>query len=260
MTLAHQQSAFMAQVLNDEAPLPSGWGARHAAGMSVYRNNYRSSVVEALRSTFERTERWVGADTFGRAAAHHVISHPPSSWTLDEAGRSFNETCKELFAKDREVAELAWLEWKMFESFTAPDTASLDGAGFARATAQFGDEDWANLRLEFILGATSGMVEHDMRAIWNATAKEEFERPVVALNVPSGILIWREGERPTFRMVEPQEVRAFDALSQCASYGEACALLAGESSSQEEMEAAAMQAGAMLGRWLQDGLIAAIRL
>ena len=256
MTLAHQQSAFMAQVLDDEAPLPSGWDARHAAGMSVYRNNYRSSVIEALRSTFERTERWVGVDTFGRAAAHHVISHPPSSWTLDDAGRGFDETCKELFAKDREVAELAWLEWTMLESFTAPDREPLDGAGFAGATAEFGDEDWANLRLEFIPGTTSGVVEHDMRAIWNATAKEEFERPVVALDVPSGILIWREGERPTFRMVEPQEVRAFDALSRGVSYGEACALLAGESSSAEEMEAAAMQAGVMLGRWLQDGLIA----
>ena len=80
------QRSFMAQVLDEDAPLPHGWGGRHAAGMGVYRNNYRSALIEALRSTYERTERWVGEAAFRRAAAHHVIANPPSSWTLDDAG------------------------------------------------------------------------------------------------------------------------------------------------------------------------------
>src|SRR3546814_3597676 len=91
--------------------------------MSVYRGNYRSALVEAMRSTYERTEKWVGEAAFRRAAAHHLIAHPPSSWTIDDAGAGFDRTCAELFANDPEVAELAWLEWTMLEAFTAPDVA-----------------------------------------------------------------------------------------------------------------------------------------
>jgi len=258
MTLAAQQAAFMAQVLDDEAPLPSGWGARQALGMDVYRNNYRSSLVEALRSTFERTERWVGAESFARAAAHHVITHPPSSWTLDEAGRGFDTTCASLFAKDGEVAELAWLEWAMFEVFTAPDTAPIDGAGFANATAAFNEEDWADLKLEFMSGIAIGTVDHDLRAIWNAAATAEFERPDTKRGQPSGVVVWREGERPTFRLVELEEVAAINALSNGATYGELCELLAEDVATPERMEQAAMRAGAMLGRWLHDGLVAQV--
>ena len=111
MSLAASQAAFMAQVLDEEATLPPAWNATQSEGMAVYRNNYRSSVVEALRSTFERTARWVGEGAFRQAAAHHIIMHPPASWTLDEAGSGFDLTCAELFANDPEVTELAWLEW-----------------------------------------------------------------------------------------------------------------------------------------------------
>jgi hypothetical protein len=136
-TLADRQAAFMAQVLNDEAPLPAGWGDRHAQGMNVYRGNYRSSVIEALKSTYEKTERWVGEAAFQRAAAHHVITNPPSSWTLDDAGAGFDATCAELFRNDPEVAELAWLEWAMLQAFTAENVRPLDAEGFATKSAGF---------------------------------------------------------------------------------------------------------------------------
>lgn len=254
MSLAQAQTAFMAQILDEDAPAPANWDARRAAGMAIYRNNYRSALVEALCATYERTVRWVGEDVFRRAAAHHLIANPPTSWTLDHAGAGFDATCAELFANDPEVAELAWLEWSMLEAFTARDAGSLDGAAFAAATAEFGDEDWSNLKLTFLPGSEARMVGHDMRAIWRALGEDELVRPDFNLAAPQGCLVWREGERPTFLMIETDEVDAFQAMQRGACYSEICDRLAEE----QGLECAVMRAGAMLGRWLNEGLVVAL--
>ena len=257
-SLADRQAAFMAQVLDHDAPLPEGWGERHSAGMGVYRGNYRSSVIEALKSTYEKTERWVGEAAFQRAAAHHVITNPPSSWTLDDAGAGFDATCEELFRNDGEVAELAWLEWAMLEAFTSADIDPLSAQDFSTQTAGFGEEQWANMRVTFLPGASAREVRHDLRAIWNALDEEEFERPQARNDVPHSVLVWREGERSTFMMGSAEEARAFQAAQAGTPYGEVCMLLEGEDPSEEQMHDAAMRAGALLGRWLNEGLIAAI--
>ncbi len=260
MNLAETQAAFMAQVLDEDAPPVEGFEERHAAGLSIYRNNYRSALVEALRSTYERTVRWVGEDAFRRAAAHHLIMHPPVSWTIDEAGARFDETCVQLFSKDPEVGELAWLEWTMLEVFTRENIEPLDTAEFGAATTQFSDEDWAGLRLQFLPGAKARVVGHDLRMLWNALDQDGFERPDLPVSEQRGIIVWREGERPTFLMVDAEEARAFEQLRQGVPYGELCVALAGDGPSAESMQQAAMRAGAMLGRWLNEGIVAEFRL
>ena len=257
-SLADRQAAFMAQVLDDTAPLPEGWNTRHAAGISVYRGNYRSSVVEALKSTYEKTQRWVGEAAFQRAAAHHVITNPPSSWTLDDAGSGFDRTCAELFKNDPEVAELAWLEWTMLEAFTAENIDPLDAASFAEQSSQFGENEWANLRISFLPGASAREVDYDLRVIWNALGQEELERPHAHYDEAQSVLVWREGERSTFMMGSAEEARAFHAAQRGMPYAEICMLLAGENPNDEAAQDAAMRAGALLGRWLNEGLIASI--
>lgn len=259
MSLAASQAAFMAQVLDEDADLPPEWSVTQTKGLAVYRNNYRSSLIEALRSTYERTSRWVGEDAFRQAAVHHVIMHPPSSWTLDEAGRGFDATCEELFTGDPEVAELAWLEWAMFDVFTSRNVTPLDAAGFERATEGFAEDDWGALQLEFLPGLAQAEVRHDVLALWNTLGTDQFDREVVKLELARSCIVWREGERPVFQLVDPAEGAALAAMMAGASYEQACAILAQDAASDEEIERAAMQAGAMLGRWLNDGLIAGVK-
>ena len=262
-SLADRQAAFMAQVLDEDAPLPSGWGARQAAGIAVYRGNYRAALVEALRDTYEKTERWVGEEAFRAAAAHHLIMHPPSSWTLDAAGAGFAETCAELFANDPDVAELAWLEWAMLEVFTAADRMPLDPACFASATAGFGEAEWGDLRLELLPGASAREVAHDLPAIWRAMSPDTNQDPGkmsdTRLGLAHAVLVWREGERSTFALRDAEEGWAFVGVQSGLTFGELCVALAGAEPSVQQAESAAMRAGAMLGRWLHEGLIVAIR-
>lgn len=254
--LADRQQSFLRAILDDRAPLPEGWGNRHAAGMAVYRGNYRSALIGALAETYERTARYVGEKPFARACINHAIAHPPSGWTIDEAGAGFDATCARVFKDNPEVAELAWLEWAMLELATAPDTQPMRAQDFAEASAGFGDEDWTGLRLVFQPRSKARQVAYDLEAIWRALGKGEAS-PDARLEAPSTCLVWREGERPTFTLVEADHAQAFAAMQGGASYGELIEVLLGEDAepAPEAIQSAAMRAGEMLGVWLTQGLV-----
>lgn len=252
--LALRQEAFLACLLDDAAPLPAGWDARREAGMAVYRNAYRARLVDALRETFERTARLVGEVAFQRAAAHHLITHPPSGWTVDLAGEGFAETCAELFAHDPDVAEIAWLEWAMHRAFTATDVEPLTVARFAAATAEFATEQWEALSLRLIPGTALRAVTHDLVKLWETLAEPSREPLVERLLQREYVLLWREGERPVFVLVPEQDGRALAALQRGATFGELCAALAETAGPSE----AAASAGTMLLSWLELGLVRSV--
>jgi hypothetical protein len=253
--LAEQQRSFMAVLLDEDGALPADWNDCHAAGVAIYRNNYRTALVEALRSTFERTERLVGESAFRRAATHHVIVNPPSSWTIDMVGEGFDETCKQLFAEDPEVAEIAWLEWAMHQAFVARDAAPLSAQDFAKITAFFVETDWEDLRLAFVPALRLAPVCHDLSQLWPSLCSDGDEPTILSLATPHRALVWREDERPVFVLKPEIEARTLAALESGATWGDACAALVdalGE-------EAAIIEAGQMLGRWLTQGLICGVR-
>lgn len=251
--LAQRQEDFLTCLLDDTRALPDHWNARHAAGLAIYRNAYRARLVDALRETYERTARWVGEDAFRQAAAHHVITHPPKSWTLDDAGAGFAETLAELFAKDPEVAELAWLEWAMHRCFVAADAQPIDAVGFGQATATFAEDDWTHMRLHFLPGTSQAAITHDIGSLWRALGQDDLT-PDCAVSEALCCVVWREGLKPVFMQVDAAEGAVLSRLLADEPYGEACDTLIdllGE-------DLAAERAGAMLGRWLHHGLITAV--
>lgn len=262
--LADRQAAFLRAILDDNAPLPGGWSNRQTAGLAVYRGNYRSALMGALAETYERTARYAGESAFRQASMNHAIKHPPSGWTIDEAGAGFAETCAAMFAGNPEVAELAWLEWTMLELATAPDTAPMTAEDFAAQSAEFGDEDWGGLRLSFQPRAAARIVDHNLTALWKALdgseSEESVSQPDLAIAKPLTCLVWREGERPTFILTDADHAAAIEAMIAGATYGELIGVLIGEDAepAPEAIQAAAMRAGAMLGLWLTQGLVTGI--
>jgi hypothetical protein len=228
--------------------------------MEVYRGNYRSALMGALEETYARTRRYAGEAPFRQVAIHHALSHPPSGWTIDAAGAGFDATCAQLFASNPEVAELAWLEWTLLELATAPDSAPIGPEDFAQASVTFGDSEWAELRLTFQPRAAVRIVQHDLAALWRALGEENCARPDPRLPAPKACLVWREGERPTFILVEADHAPAFAAMQAGASYGEVIGVLLGEEEpTPEAVQRTATRAGAMLGRWLNEGIIIGLK-
>ena len=251
MNLAALQQEFMDQVLNDDRAPPPAWNARMAAGLDIYRNAYRVTMVAALRETFPKTALWVGDDAFAQAAAHHVITCPPRGWTLDLVGEGFAETLAGLFAADRDVADLAWLEWAMHRAFTARNCLALDTSGFAAATSSFGEEDWAAMRLAFMPTFLARAVGSDCVALWRALADGEPPASARPLDEPAACLVWREGLTPVFRLSEPLEAHGLRVALEGGSFGDLCAALQAAASGDD----VATTAGTMLGKWLAEGHI-----
>ncbi|EAQ96580.1 HvfC/BufC N-terminal domain-containing protein [Congregibacter litoralis] len=259
-SLAAQQEEFMALLLDDARDLPPGLEAQRVA---IYRNAYRARLIDALRETFPRTARWVGEEAFAQAAAHHVISFPPSSWTLDDVGKGFSDTLQGLFLKDPEVSELAWLEWAMHRCFVSYDARPLDAAGFATATAGFEDNDWATMRLRFMPGTQQASMAHRIDRLWRSLLESESEavgegaeETDFSSDEPLACVVWRQDYTPAVLPVTAIEGHALSMMLDGAAYGELYALLVdalGE-------EAAAGEAGAMLGRWLNHGMLVGISL
>ena len=254
MNLAALQGEFMGHVLEDERPLPPSWRKRMAAGLDVYRNAYRARLVEALRETFPCTARWAGEEPFRAAAAHYLIGQPPRGWTLDRVGEGFVETLEELFVNDPDVADLAWLEWAMHCAFTAADDPPLDLGGFADRVAQFGEADWAELRLQLVPSLRLRRVRTNCAALWRSLQGEAAPDTETPLEAPSFCIAWREGLAPVFRLIDAEEGECLENLTGGASFGEICCHLA----DRHGETLAAERAGEMLRRWLSLGKITSL--
>lgn len=245
MNLAALQQQFCDRLLDDAAP-------DDAAGFGIYRNAYRARLMETLRTGFEKTWSWIGDDAFEAAARQHIILNPPSSWTLDDYGGDFDVTLAALFPDDLEVAELAWLERTMQRAFAALDEPPVT-AEAAQAHVESGG-DWDRMRIGFVASLGVQPICTNAHAIWQAIADEEAPPAAASVQAGKALRVWRKGLTPCFRAIEPTEFRAIGTLRAGANFGELCAELARELGD----EAAVAQAGAMLGTWLGDELIATL--
>lgn len=257
MSLAELQSRFIAALRSDDAPLPETWQGEEKVRFTIYRNAYRSRLIDAMRETFPRTVRLVGDQAFAAAATHHLIQYLSASWTIDDAGTGFELTVAELFPEDPDVAELAWIEWAMQEAFVARDAQPLDELAFTETTAGFVDADWGSLRLQFVPGIAVRHVRHDWLTLWrmlDVDGDATKARTLPPLAQPKGCVVWREDLRPLFALVDSAELEALESMINGGSYAQACGRMVDRLG-----EAKALQlAGEMLVRWLANGWMQAI--
>ena len=242
MTLLQLQRDFLSEITGDDDEPVS------ATGMAIYRNAYRGRLIGALESSYERTRRWVGEEAFQTAAAHYVLTHPPSSWTLDEFGAEFPETLAVLFTSDPEVAELAWLEWYMQQAFAASDRSELTAN--ALAEAKLADSDWAGLRFGMAAGFQTRPVSVDLASLWRGLAIENQRLPELATLAPQQLVVWRKNLKPHFRLLDQAEFAVLAPLGFGATLGEASAALT---------DGEADRLGGWLAKWLDEGLFSAFK-
>ena len=244
MSLAAQQARFMAQVMDEEAA--NCGDARHRAGMAIYRTGYRARMVEVLEDLYERTREAAGHALFRQAAINHLIAHPAPGWRIEDCGEGFSDTLAELAGDRTDLATLAALEWAMHRAAGAADAVPLTPATFGEACAGFAQTDWQNLRLTFVPGLAVLTASHDLTGFWQGRA------PVPeCLPGDAALIVWREGEQPTFLQVTAQEGAALHAMQQGHSYGEACALMIAALGEEQGVALA----GEALGRWIGEGLV-----
>jgi Putative DNA-binding domain len=251
MNLLAVQRAFHAGLLSEEGLPQTGTTPRFRTGFAIYRNAYRARLMACLRESYDRVWSWIGDEAFDRAAIHHLILHPPHSWSLDDAGAGFDRTLAGLFPAEPEVAELAWLEWQMQLAFRSCDEPPLDPLRFAELTSGFDDRAWEAMRLRLGASVTIRKVTTACADIWAAIDHKVPPASPLALEFPASLLVWRKELHPRFRTLPPEEAAALGWVLQ----GECFAAVCASHASADAVPAV----GAMLGRWIADGLVIDLR-
>jgi hypothetical protein len=241
MNLAAAQRAFIAEIAADDDHPSSN------LGMAIYRNAYRARLVTALEVSFERTRTWVGEEAFAAAAAHHVLTSAPHSWTLDAYGADFPATLASLFAEDLEVSELAWLEWHMQQAFAAPDCGTLSPADLASAGLR--EADWDHLVFRPAAGFVQRPVFHELAGLWHGLAEGAQAPDSVIASANQHLIVWRHAMQPRFRLVEGAEWTALGGLIEVRSLGSVAI----------DIPAPDML-GPWLAQWLGEGLFSGFSL
>lgn len=245
MNLLELQRTMRDYILADDASEP---------GLEIYHSAYRNRLLGALQDSFALTRRWVGEKSFDAAACHHIILNPPESWTLDDYGAGFERTLAALFAEDPEVGELAWLEWNMRRAFAAMDCRLLSAAMLT--SGELGIADWATVCFALAPSFAMREVATDCVSLWQGLTDGDTPPEALPLLPGGHLIIWRKGFSPHFRIIEAAEAKALATVAAGKQFGELCVAFAEEL----EPEGAMAQVGALLGRWVQDGLIAGARV
>lgn len=247
MSLLSLQQNFCAWLTSEAAEAAAQFGERARAGLSVYLNNYRAQLLASLSASYPVLRAWMGDTRFESAAATHIDSVLPHSWTLDAYGLDFPETLERLSPAEIELAELARLERELGLAFVGPDAASVRPADLTGI-------DWETAIVDFVPTFRRLWVSTNAAAIWSAISNGETPPPAAFLAERATLVIWRHDLAPEFRTASPEEAEAFGYLRAGQTFGSLCATLV-ERLGEEEGPALA---GSLLGQWLSDGLIARI--
>ncbi len=150
------------------------------------------------------------------------------------------------------LAELAALEWAMSEVFQDRDAPGIG----LEAMAALHPQDWPRLRFRFAPHVRRLAASHGGPEVWLALNAGEDPTAAAAegkADPSAQWLVWRQGEKANFRMLDAPEAWAFDEAASGADFEGLCEGLLSWSSP----ETAASQAASFLHNWITAGIVAA---
>ena len=244
MMLAELQSDFCAYLGDDSKSLAPDVAVSAQRGLPVYHHAFRATLIACLRDTFEKTVAWLGDAGFDTAARAHISTHPSATWTLADYGAGFDATLAALYPDDPEVAELAWLVCALRCAFAGPDAIPLDPATLA-------DVDWDAAEFDLVPTLVFRPITTNAPAIWSALAAGVHPPGAERLQCPAVLSVWRSDLTPQFSTITALEHRALELAGTGESFTQICAAVF------PDAEDAAV-AGAMLARWIGEGVVTRI--
>ncbi|MDC6169359.1 HvfC/BufC N-terminal domain-containing protein [Paucibacter sp. XJ19-41] len=253
MMLETLQAEFQALLLDQPqqfaaAVRPGGIGIERR--LAIYHQAYRARLVETLLDSYGHTAAYLGDEAFEREARAYLIAHPSGHPSLRWFGAAFPAWLAERHPQDLDIAELAALDWALREAFDAADAQALTPADLAALPA----EAWATVGFGLPPSYRRLRLSHNTLAIWQALDQDEAPPAAEPLAQALDVLIWRRGSSPHFRSLGSLEAAALDALAQGRSF----AMLCEDLSERFPETDIASEAGGLLRRWVEEGLLAGV--
>jgi hypothetical protein len=210
--------------------------------LAIYADMYFWRLRDLLADDFEKTAATLGDAAFTAAARAYIDAHPSEHPSVRHIGRRFTAHLLAHLPAEAPpwAADLAALDWARVEVFDAPDAAPVRPADLGTVAP----EDWAGLRFTTIPALT--LVE----SAW--PVHRAWETPAAVLQPePTAVRVWRQDHVVYHCAVDASEREALRRLMAGEPFGVICDAFA-----DLEGDDAGAAAGALLLRWVEDGLIA----
>jgi hypothetical protein len=216
-----------------------------AQRLEVYADAYFLRLRDVLAEDFSRVAKLLGEEAFDHLVRGYLKHHPSTEPSVRHLGRAMAEFIRGQEGMAPWLADLAALEWARVNAFDAPDDEPLTVAKLA----EIDPATWPQLRLVPVRSLEIMNAAWPVHRIW---AQESEESPEDLEPAVTSIRVWR---RADFHVLHaPMDDREAGAMRQMIAgetFGEICQVFADLDEQQ-----AAQEAGALLLRWLEDGIIA----
>jgi hypothetical protein len=213
-----------------------------AGRLAVYADAYILRLRDVLAEDFPRVAALLGREAFDRLASRYVKAHPSTEPSLRHLGRAMAEFIRHKDDLPPWLADLAALEWARVNAFDAPDDEALTMAKLA----EIDPASWPGLRLIPVRSLEVVNAQWPVHRLWAEDNDEAIEP------ARTSIRVWR---RADFHIVhapmDEREAAAVQRLLEGATFARICDVFENLDERQ-----AAQEAGALMLRWLEDGIIA----
>jgi hypothetical protein len=210
---------------------------RPVARVGVYAGMYVARLVDVLREDFPRLVRTLGDAAFATTARAYLEAHPSDRPSVRDLGRHLPAF---LAAAPPDgappwVADLARLEWARGEVFDAPDATPLALDDLRAVPAV----EWPALRFVPVPALVTLIADWPLDRLWDAP---DVATPVAAAR--TALRVWRREFTVYHAPMDAAEEAALASVVAGAPFGVVCGTLA-----------SAEDAGALLLRWIEDGIL-----
>jgi hypothetical protein len=210
--------------------------------IGIYQGMYFWRLVEVLREDYPKLHEVLG-DDFERLVRRYLACHPSENPSVRHLGRHLPTFVADdpLVERRPWLADLARLELARTDAFDAPDATPLRAADLCVVAP----EDWPGLRFELIAAIDVIRSAWPVHRVW--------AEPTVAVSESPTILrVWRQDFRVFHAAIDAAEDAAFSVVTAGGRFEAVCEALA----IHVGPEAAPGEAGSLLARWIENGLVA----
>ena len=246
----HELQALFWRALNGsvdpalEAAIVSTPALPGADRIDIYRGMYVNRLHDVLAEDFERTAEVLGPERFGETVRAYLAAHPSEHPSVRHLGRHFADfiATHPPGGAPPWLADLARLEWARVEVFDAPDATPITVQRLVAVPA----EGWSGLRFAPVPAMEVLESAWPLHQIWRDGGDPPLD--------PTALRVWRQDGLVYHAPMDALEREALARLVSGQCFGEIC-----EALTHLDPEAAAAEAGSVLVRWVEDGLIADLR-
>jgi hypothetical protein len=257
-SLAQLQHDFQAYVLGADSAVAASVTADARASaetrLRIYEDAYHVRLEEALGVTYPAVRNAMGPQAFAECVRNFSLVQPSSFRSIRYYGAALSDflAAQVRGVRGQGLGELAHWEWLLADAFDGEDSQVVALSDLA----SIDPADWPRLQFDFVPTLRRISISTNAVRWWRereSTATRRWRRQRAV-----EWMIWRRDLKVHFRSLAADETHALQLAVAGETFAAICKSLEEFKGGDEGF--AALRAATLLRDWIQEGLIANVRL